>query len=49
MIFKLLQKVTRSLEEAGIPYMLSGSIALNRYSIPKMTLDTCENQIGAKN
>jgi hypothetical protein len=30
MIFKLLHKVTRSLEEAGIPYMLSGSIALNR-------------------
>jgi len=39
MIFKLLHKVTRSLEEAGIPYMLSGSIALNRYSIPRMTLD----------
>ena len=39
MIFKLLQKVTRSLEEADIPYMLSGSIALNRYSIPRMTLD----------
>lgn len=39
MIFKLLHKVTRSLEEADIPYMLSGSIALNRYSIPRMTLD----------
>ncbi len=39
MIFRLLQKVTQSLEKAGIPYMLSGSIALNRYSIPRMTLD----------
>ena len=43
MIFKLLQKVTRSLEDAGIPYMLSGSIALNRYSIPRKTLDIDEN------
>ncbi len=39
MIFRLLQKVTKSLEKAGIPYMLSGSIALNRYTVPRMTLD----------
>ena len=39
MIIRLLQKITKSLENAGIPYMLSGSIALNRYTIPRMTLD----------
>jgi len=39
MIFKLLQKVCTSLDEANIPYMISGSIALNIYAIPRMTRD----------
>lgn len=39
MIIRLLQRVTHLLDEASIPYMLSGSIALNRYTIPRMTLD----------
>jgi hypothetical protein len=39
MIIRLLQRVTHLLDEAGIQYMLSGSIALNRYTIPRMTLD----------
>ncbi len=39
MIIRLLQRITKSLEKAGIPYMLSGSIALNRYTVPRMTLD----------
>ena len=39
MIIRLLQRVTHLLDQAGIPYMLSGSIALNRYTIPRMTLD----------
>ncbi len=39
MIIRLLQRVTHLLDEACIPYMLSGSIALNRYTIPRMTLD----------
>jgi hypothetical protein len=39
MIIKLLEKISRSLESKNIPYMLSGSIALNRYTIPRMTLD----------
>ncbi len=39
MILKLLHRITISLEEKGIPYMLSGSIALNSYTVPRMTLD----------
>lgn len=39
MIFSLLKKITTGLEERNIPYMLSGSLALNSYSIPRMTLD----------
>ena len=39
MILKLLQRVCNSLNEANIPYMISGSIALNIYSIPRMTRD----------
>jgi hypothetical protein len=39
MIVGLLQEVTQKLERAGIQYMLSGSIALNRYTLPRMTLD----------
>ena len=39
MILNLLQRVCRSLGESNIPYMISGSIALNIYSIPRMTRD----------
>ncbi|MBN2893275.1 MAG: hypothetical protein JXL97_15495 [Bacteroidales bacterium] len=39
MILNLLKRVTNSLESKGIEYMLSGSIALNNYSIPRMTMD----------
>ncbi|MCX6251797.1 MAG: hypothetical protein NTX61_13725 [Bacteroidetes bacterium] len=39
MILNLLQRVCKSLDESDIPYMISGSIALNIYSIPRMTRD----------
>jgi len=39
MILELLERVTRSLEGHRIPYMLSGSLALNAYAVPRMTLD----------
>lgn len=39
MIIDLLKRVTQSLEEKKIPYMLSGSLALNAYSVPRMSLD----------
>jgi len=39
MILGLLKRITKSLEENNIHYMLSGSLALNAYSIPRMTLD----------
>ena len=39
MIIDLLRRVTQSLEDKKIPYMLSGSIALNAYSVPRMSLD----------
>ncbi len=39
MILGLLKRITKSLENKNIPYMLSGSIALNNYTIPRMTLD----------
>lgn len=39
MIIDLLKRVCRSLDESHIPYMISGSIALNIYSIPRMTRD----------
>ena len=39
MILKLLKRITKSLENKNIPYMLSGSIALNNYAIPRMTMD----------
>jgi hypothetical protein len=39
MILKLLKRVTQQLESKNIPYMLSGSIALNNYAIPRMTMD----------
>ncbi len=39
MILKLLQRITQALENKHIPYMLSGSMAMNNYAIPRMTLD----------
>ena len=39
MILDLLKKVCNQLDEHGIKYMVSGSIALNIYTIPRMTRD----------
>jgi phosphoribosylpyrophosphate synthetase len=39
MITDLLKRVTNSLEIKDIPYMLSGSLALNAYTVPRMSLD----------
>jgi hypothetical protein len=39
MILNLLKRITKSLELKKIPYMLSGSIALNNYTVPRMTMD----------
>ncbi len=39
MILELLQRVCRSLDENNFPYMISGSIAMNIYAIPRMTRD----------
>ena len=39
MITELLEFITISLDEKGIPYMLSGGVALNAYSIPRLTRD----------
>lgn len=39
MILDLLQRVCKSLDDNSIPYMISGSIALNIYTIPRMTRD----------
>ena len=39
MILELLKKVCQSLNENNISYMVSGSIAMNIYSIPRMTRD----------
>lgn len=36
---EVLKVVTRRLKEAGINYMVSGSIAANYYSVPRMTRD----------
>ncbi|MCY4614413.1 MAG: nucleotidyltransferase [Nitrospira sp.] len=36
---EILQMVTTRLAEAGIPYMVTGSIAMNYYAIPRMTRD----------
>jgi hypothetical protein len=36
---EVLKTVTRRLTEAGIGYMLTGSMALNYYAIPRMTRD----------
>jgi hypothetical protein len=39
MILELLQRVCKSLDDSKIPYMVSDSIALNIYAIPRMTRD----------
>ena len=39
MIISLLKRISSSLEENNISYMLWGSIALNTYSVPGMTMD----------
>lgn len=39
MIIDLLKRVCKSLDENQISYMVSGSIAMNIYSIPRMTRD----------
>lgn len=39
MIFDLLQRVCNQLDEHEIRYMVSGSIALNIYTIPRLTRD----------
>jgi len=36
---EVLQEVSRRLEKAGIPYMVTGSIAANVYTVPRMTRD----------
>jgi len=39
MFLELLKTVTQLLEQNGIGYMVSGSLAVNVYSVPRMTLD----------
>ena len=39
MFHELLKTVTQLLDEKGIGYMISGSLALNIYCIPRMTMD----------
>lgn len=39
MIINLLERITKALEQKDIPYMLSGSIALSVYCVPRMTMD----------
>lgn len=39
MILELLKSVCTSLNAARIPYMISGSVALNIYTVPRMTRD----------
>ncbi len=39
MLTELLKEIVLALEEKGIPYMISGSVAMNAYSIPRMTRD----------
>jgi hypothetical protein len=39
MIQKLLKNLVNELEVKNIPYMLSGSLAMNAYTVPRMTLD----------
>ena len=37
--FKVLQDVVSRLDRAGIPYMVTGSLAMNHYAQPRMTRD----------
>ena len=37
MILELLHRACKSLNVHNIPYMISGSIAMNIYSIPRLT------------
>src|SRR5438874_9806634 len=37
--FDVLSDVAKRLTQAGIPYMLTGSLAMNYYSLPRMTRD----------
>lgn len=37
--FKVLEMVARRLEKGNIPYMITGSIAMNYYATPRMTRD----------
>lgn len=37
--FKVLQDVVTRLDRAGIPYMVTGSLAMNHYAQPRMTRD----------
>ena len=39
MILNLLKRVTQALDEANILYMVSGSMALITYTVPRMTRD----------
>ncbi len=39
MFLELLKTITQLLEQKGIGYMVSGSLAVNVYSVPRMTLD----------
>ncbi|MBK8503612.1 MAG: hypothetical protein IPL46_16225 [Saprospiraceae bacterium] len=39
MILKLLRSICTELESRKIPYMLSGIMAMNIYTIPRMTRD----------
>ncbi len=39
MLLELLKKVVSALELRNIPYMLSGSVAMNTYTVPRMTRD----------
>ena len=36
---EILQMVTTRLAESNIPYMVTGSIAMNYYAVPRMTRD----------
>jgi hypothetical protein len=39
MIHELLKNITSLLDQKGIPYMISGSLAFNMYCIPRMSMD----------
>ena len=39
MIGELLNRITKALEKAEIPFMVSGSMALIVYTVPRMTRD----------